>query len=318
MDNRAGEMEVFVAAAELQSFSAAGRRLGLSPSAVSKLITRIEDRLGTRLLVRSTRIVTPTPEGEIYLARAKRVLSEITDIEQLISSGGKVVPRGPLRINASLGFGERYLLPLVPDFLALYPEVELDISLTDGVIALIEERTDIAIRSGAMNDSALKARKLLESRRVIIASPSYVEAHGIPRNPHDLARHNCLTFNFQRRLNEWPFQNEGTGDIYRLPVTGNTSVNSGLVMKQLCLSGTGLGRVGRFHVQREIEAGLLFPVLEDFNPGDMEVIHAVYAGHEHLAARVRAFIDFLAARLAGEAKPSAEKLNQAENDSKSA
>lgn len=318
MDNRAGEMEVFVAAAELQSFSAAGRRLGLSPSAVSKLITRIEDRLGTRLLVRSTRIVTPTPEGEIYLARAKRVLAEITDIEQLISSGGKVVPRGPLRINASLGFGERYLLPLVPDFLSLYPEVELDISLTDGVIALIEERTDIAIRSGPMNDSALKARKLLESRRVIIASPSYVEAHGMPRNPDELARHNCLTFNFQRRLNEWPFQAIGSSEVYRLPVTGNTSVNSGLVMKQLCLSGTGLGRVGRFHVQRDIEAGLLVPVLEDFNPGDMEVIHAVYAGHEHLAARVRAFIDFLAARLAGEAKPLAEKLNQAGNDSRSA
>lgn len=147
MDNRAGEMEVFVAAAELGSFSAAGRRLKLSPSAVSKLVTRIEDRLGTRLLARSTRLVTLTPEGEVYLFRARRILADIAETEQIVASGGKVVPRGLLRVNATLGFGERYLLPLAPEFLSLYPEIELDISLTDGVISLIEERTDIAIRS---------------------------------------------------------------------------------------------------------------------------------------------------------------------------
>jgi|UPI00068A2A45 DNA-binding transcriptional LysR family regulator len=293
-------MEVFVTAADLQSFSAAGRRLRLSPSAVSKLVTRIEDRLGTRLLVRSTRMITLTPEGEIYLARARRVLAEITEIEQIVSSGRKVVPRGPLRVNASLGFGERYLLPLVQDFLALYPNVELDISLTDGVIALIEEKTDIAIRSGAMNDSALKARKLLESRRVIVASPSYLDTHGIPKHPNELASHNCLRFNFQRRLNEWPFRDASSADVYRVPISGNTLVNSGLIMRRLCLSGSGLGRVGQFHVQQDLEAGSLVAVLEDFNPGDNELIHAVYAGHEHLAARVRAFIDFLADRLVSE------------------
>jgi len=298
LDNRAGEMEVFVTAAELQSFSATGRRLRLSPSAVSKLVTRIEDRLGTRLLVRSTRMITLTPEGEIYLARARRVLAEIAEIEQIVSSGGKVVPRGPLRVNASLGFGERYLLPLLQDFLALYPNIELDISLTDGVIGLIEERTDIAIRSGAMTDSALKARKLLESRRVIVASPAYLATHGIPVDPSDLAKHNCLRFNFQRRLNEWPFRDASAADVYRVPVSGNTLVNSGLIMRRLCLSGSGLARVGQFHVQPDLEAGSLVAVLEGFNPGDTELIHAVYAGHEHLAARIRAFIDFLAERLA--------------------
>jgi DNA-binding transcriptional LysR family regulator len=160
MDNRAGEMEVFVTAAELQSFSAAGRRLKLSPSAVSKLVTRIEDRLGTRLLVRSTRTMKLTPEGDVYLTRAQRILAEIAETEQIVAGGGKMVPRGLLRINASVGFGERCLLPVVPEFLALYPEVQLDISLTDGVIGLIEERTDIAIRSGPMSDSTLKARKI--------------------------------------------------------------------------------------------------------------------------------------------------------------
>lgn len=297
MDNRAGEMEVFVAAAELQSFSAAGRRVKLSPSAISKLVTRIEDRLGTRLLVRSTRTMQLTPEGEVYLARAQRILEDISETEQLVAGGGRMIPRGPLRVNASVGFGERCLLPLVPEFLTLYPEVQLDISLTDGIIALIEERTDIAIRSGSMSDSALKARKLLESRRVIVASPAYIEAHGLPTTPHDLARHNCFSFNFIQSLNEWPFRDPGSADIYRLPISGNISVNSGMIMRHLCLAGAGLGRVGQYHVQPDIDAGLLVPVLEAHNPQDIEVIHAVFAGHEHLAARIRAFIDFLAGRL---------------------
>ncbi|MGO7908265.1 LysR substrate-binding domain-containing protein [Rhizobium leguminosarum] len=302
MDNRTGEMEVFVIAAELQSFSAAGRRLKISPSAVSKLVTRIEDRLGTRLLVRSTRTMTLTPEGEVYLSRARRILTDITETEQIVAGGGKMIPRGLLRVNASVGFGERHLLALIPAFLERYPEVQLDISLTDGIIGLIEERTDIAIRSGAMDDSSLKARKLLESRRVIVASPAYLDAKGIPKTPQDLANHNCFSFNFRRSLNEWPFRNPGTSEVYRLPVTGNTAVNSGMVMRRLCLSGSGLGRVGRFHVQPDIDAGKLISLLEEYNPHDMEQIHAVFAGHEHLAARIRAFIDFLAEHLSDEGK----------------
>ncbi|MGO8500282.1 LysR substrate-binding domain-containing protein [Rhizobium leguminosarum] len=302
MDNRTGEMEVFVIAAELQSFSAAGRRLKISPSAVSKLVTRIEDRLGTRLLVRSTRTMTLTPEGEVYLSRARRILTDITETEQIVAGGGKMIPRGLLRVNASVGFGERHLLALIPAFLERYPEVQLDISLTDGIIGLIEERTDIAIRSGAMDDSSLKARKLLESRRVIVASPAYLDAKGIPKTPQDLANHNCFSFNFRRSLNEWPFRNPGTSEVYRLPVTGNTAVNSGMVMRRLCLSGSGLGRVGQFHVQPDIDAGKLISLLEEYNPHDMEQIHAVFAGHEHLAARIRAFIDFLAEHLSDEGK----------------
>ncbi|MDQ0564055.1 DNA-binding transcriptional LysR family regulator [Rhizobium mesoamericanum] len=305
MDNRAGEMEVFVTAAELQSFSAAGRRLKMSPSAVSKLVTRIEDRLGTRLLVRSTRMMTLTPEGEVYLARARRILAEIAETEQIVAGGGRMVPRGLLRVNASVGFGERYLIPLIPNFLALYPEVQLDVSLTDGIIGLIEERTDIAIRSGSMDDSSLKARKLLESRRVIVASPAYLAAKGIPTSPQDLAHHNCLSFNFRRSLNEWPFRNPGSPDVYRLPVAGDTTVNSGMIMRRLCLAGSGLGRVGQFHVQPDIDSGRLIPVLEEYNPEDIEQIHAVFAGHEHLAARIRAFMDFLKEHLGDEEKSEA-------------
>ncbi|MDK1488886.1 LysR family transcriptional regulator [Sinorhizobium sp. 7-81] len=293
MDNRAGEMEVFVAAAELRSFSAAGRRLKLSPSAVSKLVSRIEDRLGTRLVMRSTRMLQLTPEGEIYLQRAQRILAAIAETEQVVAGGGRALPRGPLRVNASVGFGERYILPLAAEFLARYPDVQLDLSLNDGIIDLIEERTDVAIRSGPMRDSSLKARKLLDSRQVIVAAPRYLEAHGVPRTPDDLAQHNCFTFNFRRSLDGWPFRDPGSSNVYVRPVTGNMQANSGAIVRNLCLSGLGLGRVGQFHVQPDIDADRLVPVLEDYNPEDMERVHAVYAGHEHLAARIRAFIDFL-------------------------
>jgi DNA-binding transcriptional LysR family regulator len=297
MDNRAGEMEVFVAAAELQSFSAAGRRLKLSPSAVSKLVTRIEDRLGTRLLVRSTRALQITPEGEIYLARARRILAEIAETEQIVAGGGRMMPRGLLRINASVGFGERYILPLAPEFLALYPDVQLDISLTDGVIDLIDERADIAIRSGPLRDSTLKARKILESRSVVVASPAYLERHGVPETPDTLDRHNCLRFNFLRSVDEWPFRESNSQGVYTKAVQGNFYANNGPVLRRLCLDGLGLARLGQFFIQPDIDAGRLVPVLERYNPEDVELIHAVFAGHEHLAARIRTFVDFVADRV---------------------
>jgi DNA-binding transcriptional LysR family regulator len=297
MDNRAGEMDVFVAAVDAGSFSAAGRKLGLSPSAVSKLVTRIEDRLGTRLLVRTTRALQLTPEGEAYLGRARRILSEIDETERALSSGVRAVPRGRLRVSVSVGFGVLHILPLVPEFLALYPEIELDLSLADEVIDLIEERADIAIRAGALRDSRLKARKLLESRRIIIAAPAYLERHGTPRTPDDLDAHNCLRFNFRSSFDEWPFRDPVTAARYSRSVSGNFLANSGATLRRLCLQGLGLARIGQFHVEQDLASGRLVQVLEDHNPDDRELIHAVFAGHEHLAARIRAFVDFLAERL---------------------
>ncbi|MBP0579360.1 LysR family transcriptional regulator [Labrys sp. LIt4] len=299
MDNRAGEMEVFVTAAELRSFSAAGRKLHLSPSAVSKLVTRIEDRLGARLLVRTTRTLQLTPEGETYLGRAQAILADIAETERMISSGGQVVPSGRLRVSASVGFGARCVVPVLPDFLARYPKVELDLSLTDEVIDLVEEKADIAIRSGALRDSTLKARKILESRRVITASPGYLARHGMPARPEDLERHNCLLFNFRRGLDSWPFRDPGSASVRHVQVAGNLKANNGPTMRKLCLDGLGLVRLGRFHVQPDIDAGLLVPLLEDHNPLDVELIHAVFVGHDHLAARIRAFVDFLAERIGG-------------------
>ena len=303
MDNRAGEMGVFVAAAESAGFSAAGRKLGLSPSAVSKLVTRIEDRLGTPLFVRSTRTLQLTPEGALYLERARRILADIDDAERLIATGADFVPRGRLRVSSLVAFGECCLLPLVPKFLALYPQVELDISLTDTVIDIVDERTDVALRSGPLRDSTLMARKILEFRRVVVASPAYLASHGVPEQPQDLDHHNCLRFNFRRSLDEWPFRDPSIGEAYTRPVSGNVHANSGVVMRQFALDGIGLARLGAFHVERDIAEGRLVAVLEDYNPEDIERIHAVYVGHEHLSARIRAFIDFLADAIGRRTEP---------------
>jgi DNA-binding transcriptional LysR family regulator len=256
----------------------------------------VEERLGTRLLVRSTRTLELTPEGDIYLRRARRILKEIDETEELVA-GGREEARGLLRVNSSVGFGERCILPLLGEFAERHPKVRLDLTLTDGVIDLIGERTDIAIRVGPMRDSSLMARRLFSSRRVIVASPDYLNKHGTPKTPEDLDQHNCIGFNFRRSLDEWPFRDPGNDSVYTKAITGNIQVSSGSIKRQLCLLGVGIGRIGEFHVRPDIEAGQLVPILEDYNGGDTELVHAVYAGHEHLAARIRAFIDFLVERI---------------------
>lgn len=297
MDYRSGEMAVFSTVAETGSFSAAGRRMRMTPSAVSKLIARLEARLGTSLFIRSTRRLQLTAEGELYLERVLRILAEIDEADRLVASGADAVPTGRLRVSASVAFGECCILPLVPAFLARYPLVELDISLTDTVVDLVDDRTDVAIRIGALQDSSLKARKLLETRRVIVAAPDYVTRHGMPVRPHDLADHNCLRFNFRRTLAEWPFRDPNNDETYTVAVSGNAHGNNGVVLRQLALGGLGLARLGEFHVADDIATGRLVPVLEAYNAGDVELIHAVFVGHEQLAVRVRAFVDFLAEML---------------------
>jgi len=297
MDYRSGEMGVFIAVAETGNFSSAGRRIGLTPSAVSKLVGRMEERLGVPLFTRSTRMLQLTAEGALYLERVRRILADIEEAERLIASGTGAVPRGRLRISASVAFGECCLLPLVPKFLDAYRQVELDVSLTDAVIDLVDDRTDVALRSGPLRDSALMARKLLETRRVIVASPDYIERLGAPVTPRDLAHHNCLRFNFRRAFDEWPFRDPVSGEPYGLAVGGNAHGNNGVILRQLALAGVGLARLGHFHVAEDIAEGRLVPVLESFNAGDIEMIHAVYVGHEHLAVRIRAFVDFLVAHI---------------------
>jgi DNA-binding transcriptional LysR family regulator len=295
MDNRAGEMEAFVQVAERGSFAAAAKVLGLTPSAVSRTIARLEARLGLRLLQRTTRSLSLTGEGEAYRARALAVLADIEEIERSLAAE-TAEPRGRLRVNANVPFGTHCILPVLPAFLAQYPKVIVDLSLSDDVIDLLEERADIAIRIGPLRESSLRARRLGRSDMVVVAAPVYLERHGMPDHPSALAQHNCLNFNFRRAADHWAFRIDGA--VKPGSVSGNFLGNSGELVRLAALAGIGIARLARFHVDADLKSGRLLPLLEPFNPGDAEEIHALFVGHERLSLRVRAFIDFLVAHAA--------------------
>ncbi|MDG2520986.1 LysR family transcriptional regulator [Caulobacter segnis] len=286
-------MEVFARVVELGGFSAAARSLGMTPSAVSKLMSRLEARLGARLINRSTRSLQLTAEGDAFFQRAVKVLADIAEAER--EAGVGAVPRGRVRVNCNIPFGHHYLLPLVPRFLAAYPEVQLDITLIDHVVVdLMQERADVAIRTGPLRESQLIARKLGTSRLSVVASPDYLARHGTPKTLAELEEHNLLAFNFSRILSGWPFL-DGEGGNVSTPVAGNLRISDGESLRQLTLAGAGVARLAHFHVGRDIAAGRLVPILEDLNPGDTEEVFAVFIGQDgRLPARVRAFIDFLA------------------------
>lgn len=293
LSNRSGEMEVFSAVVERGGFSAAAKLFGMTPSAVSKLVTRLEGRLGARLINRSTRKLQLTAEGQAFHQRCVTILSDIAEAECEAAAGR--APRGRVRVNANVAFGNQVLLPLVPAFLAEHPELSIDLVFTDQVVDLIEERADIAIRvaPGPLRGNQLMARKIGESGVAVVASPDYLARHGEPKMPADLAKHNLIGFNFARSVEGWPFRVDGA--LISIAAVGNTQVGDGEIARQLAVAGIGLARLGRFHVEAEIAAGRLVTVLDAFNPGDIEVIHAVYLGQGgFVPARMRAFIDFLA------------------------
>lgn len=293
ISNRSGEMEVFAAVVERGGFSAAAKLFGMTPSAVSKLVTRLEARLGARLVNRSTRKLQLTAEGQAFHQRCVTILSDIAEAECEAAAGR--APRGRVRVNANVAFGNQILLPLVPTFLAEHPELSIDLVFTDQVVDLIEERADIAIRvaPGPLRGNQLMARKIGESGVAVVASPDYLARHGEPKTPAELAKHNLIGFNFTRSVEGWPFRVDGA--LISIAAVGNTQVGDGEIARQLAVAGVGLARLGRFHTQAEVAAGRLVTVLDDFNPGDIEVIHAVYLGQGgFVPARMRAFIDFLA------------------------
>lgn len=285
---RSGEMEVFARVVEERGFSAAARSLELTPSAVSKLISRLEARLGTRLFVRTTRALTLTEEGEAYHKAALRIVQELNDADQT-ALGGKI--RGRLCISSSLPLGRLFIAPAIPSFLERYPEVLVELSLTDQVIDLVAQRTDVAIRTGNLPESGLMARKLAQSRMVVCAAPRYLARKGVPKLPSELKNHDCLTFNFRRASSGWPFREAGREQ--REAVSGHLQLNNGDTMREMALAGAGIARLAVFHVAADVAAGALVPLLEPFNPGDLELMHAVYVGGGNVPRRVRAFIDHL-------------------------
>lgn len=292
--NRSGELEVFVRVIELGGFSAAARVCGMTPSAVSKLVARLEQRLGTRLVNRSTRQLQLTAEGCAFYERGVRILADLEEAERCASE--HTAPRGRLRVNANVPFGHHFLLPLASEFLELHPDVTLDIVLTDEVIDILEQRTDVAVRAGPLKDSNLVARKLGATRMMIVAAPRYLARHGMPTSPQELLGHNRLGANYARAQAGWPLRHAGEESV--LPVTGNAQASDGDALHRLALAGLGLARLATFQVRDDIAAGRLLPVLEDCNPGDVEEVHAVYVGQGgYMPLRVRAFLDFLAERV---------------------
>ncbi|GJE15676.1 LysR family transcriptional regulator [Methylobacterium marchantiae] len=293
MDNRLGEMEMFVQVARSGSFAAAAKALRQTPSAVSRAVARIEARIGTRLIVRTTRSLRLTQEGEAYLLRASDVLAEVDAIEGSLDRGS-TEPSGRLRVNASVPFGMHVLVPMLPAYLAAHPRMTIDLTLTDEVVDLVEARADVAIRIGPLRDTRLRAKRLGSSRMVVVASPGYLAEHGVPRHPAELERHNCLNFSFRRSLDSWPFQVNGA--VVHRPIAGNFYGSSGEIVRTMAIGGGGIARLARFHVSADLAAGALQPLLESFNPGDAEEIHALYAGSERLSPRLRSILDFLGER----------------------
>lgn len=290
MDN-INEMQVFARVVDAGGFSSAARSLSLSPSAVSKQITRLEDRLGVRLLTRTTRRLNLTEEGDAFYHRVKRILSDIDEAEQAVSLS-KTAPRGHLRVSCSVAFGEKQIAPIIPEFLDRYPEVALELMLSDGIVDLVEEGIDVAVRMGKLSNSAMVARKLGNNKRRICAAPSYVERYGVPDEPDDLHHHNCLGFTGHNNLNEWPFRYPD-GRRQTIRAEGNFVANNGESIYDLCLEGLGIARAADFLVSDDIKEGRLIEVLSDFIEDEPAPIHAVYPDPRHLSPKTRAFIDYL-------------------------
>lgn len=291
--DRARALEVFVAVVAQGSFSAAGRALGLTPSAVSRSVDRTEQRLGVRLLLRTTRALTLTAEGQAYLGAARRILADLDDTEQAISDQG--APRGRLRVSASQAHGRLCIVPLLGAFVQRHPHILVDVNLSDRLVDIAAGQADVGIRFGPLADSTLTARKLGVSRRAVVASPDYLACHGTPSVPEDLLGHNCLSFNFSRVEPIWPFRRDGQN--FTLSVRGSIEANNGETLGQLATAGVGITRVGDFSIAAELADGRLVRLLDAYNPGDEEIIHAVFVGGPNMPARVRAFVDFLAENL---------------------
>ncbi len=290
MIDHAGEMAAFVRVVDAKGFSAAAPALGLTPSAVSKLVTRLEARLGVRLLQRTTRAIHLTEEGEAFYEQARRIVGEIAALESRIADG-RGTPRGVLRVTTSLALATHQLAPVLSEFLARYPLVQVALLPTDRVVDMVEEGIDVAIRIGRLPDTSFMARRIGEDKRVICAAPEYLARHGTPRRPEELLRHDCIVARERAYLNRWAFRIDG--EIREIEVAGRLAVDEGDAQLQLALQGIGIVRLTRLTVAQAVRAGRLVSLLPDFSAEQPLPISAVYPHRRHLPPRVPAFVDFL-------------------------
>jgi len=290
--DRIGEMTAFVRAVETGGFSAAARDLGLTPSALSKLVTRLEDRLGARLLHRTTRRLQLTAEGEAFYARARPILTAMDEAEAEVTQAGSS-PRGMLRLHCGSAFGMHQLTPAIPRFQELHPEVDLDITISDQPLGQMDERIDLAIRIGPLDESSMVARRICNLERIICAAPGYLARRGTPRTPDDLQRHNCLSITSLPALRRWPFDTDD--GIRVVHVSGNVSANNAETVLQMAVAGVGITRLTDVVVGEAIRSGTLVPILTDWNHVEPVPLFATYPSGRNLSPKVRAMVDFLVA-----------------------
>jgi DNA-binding transcriptional LysR family regulator len=287
--DRLDAMQAFVAVADLQGFAPAARRLGLSPSAVTRLIAALEERLGARLLQRTTRQVTLTDAGARYLERVRRILGDVEEAEEAVE-GERTRPGGRLVISAPVGFGRLHVSPVVSAYLKRFPEVGADLRLSDRMINLVEDGVDLAVRIGHLPDSTLVARQVGEMRRIVVASKDYLKAHGEPNRPADIVAHETIQFGAMTAAADWRFVEDG-GEV-RVSPTPRFATNSADAAIQHAEEGGGLTRVLAYQAAASLQAGRLKIVLAKFEQPPLP-IHIVYPTSRLLSAKVRTFIDLV-------------------------
>ncbi len=284
------ELGFFCLLVKQGSLASTARELNLTPPAVSRRLALLEERLGVRLLNRTTRRISLTSEGEVYFRSAQRILNDIDDMERLVSSS-RAAPKGMLRVNAPLGFGRSYVGPAISGFSKDYPEVSVQLHLTDRPVSLPDESIDISIRFGEIPDSRLIARKVASNRRLLVASPTYLHASGTPAYPHDLTQHQCIVLR----------QNSGAYGNWRLikgersetiKVHGTLSTNDGEVALGWALAGQGILMRAEWDVAKYLRSGRLTQVLADYETPAAD-IHAVFSERLNLSAKVTCFVDYL-------------------------
>ncbi|ANF88272.1 LysR family transcriptional regulator [Pseudomonas antarctica] len=294
MKARSDELQIFVSVIECGSISAAAEQVGQTPSAVSRTLSRLEAKLDTTLINRTTRRMDLTEEGKYFFEQAKVILAQMDDLEERLSSRQKK-PAGRLRINAAVPFMLHGIVPYIAEFRRLYPDIQLELNSDDLIIDLLEQSTDIAIRIGVLADSTLHARSLGCTPLHILASPEYLKQYGTPSTVAELADHTLMGFTQTETLNHWPLRHV-EGD--RWLIQPGIAASSGETLRQLALEGQGICCLSNFMTIEDINAGRLVPVLEAFNSGYRQPIHAVFYRNSQLALRIQCFLDFIQAKLA--------------------
>ena len=294
MKTRSEELQVFVSVIDCGSISAAAEQLGQTPSAVSRTLARLEGKLGTTLINRTTRRMDLTEEGRLFVLHARTILEQMSELEERLLLH-RQTPSGRLRINAAAPFMLHAIVPWIAEFRALYPAIELELNTDDLIIDLLQQSTDVAIRIGELADSSLHARSLGCSPIQILASPEYLQRHGVPRQVSDLSEHCLLGFSSLDSLNQWPLRH-ADGDSWR--IRPQLTASSGETLRQLALAGQGIVCLSHFMTHEDIRAGRLHVLLSEANNGYRQPIHAVYYRNTQLALRIQCFLDFIQAKLA--------------------